>query len=222
MAAKKKPLEVRPAALGEVRLTVEAMALPPERRRAALRRRGRRRGARAGAAAPHRSEGALMATMFAFAETRGGELRKVAFEAVTAARQAADASGGGEVHALIIGAPGIAAKAEALGRYGADVVIVVEHAASSATVPKRSPPRAAERLRAGDYRAAFFPASAEGRDLAPRVAAKLGVALASDVTAFELKGDAVLAQHPGLHRQSHRHAASHRARRRSSRSGRAR
>jgi len=31
MAAKKKPLEVRPAALGEVRLTVEAMALPAER-----------------------------------------------------------------------------------------------------------------------------------------------------------------------------------------------
>lgn len=31
MAAKKKPLEVKPAQLGEPRLTVEAMALPPER-----------------------------------------------------------------------------------------------------------------------------------------------------------------------------------------------
>jgi electron transfer flavoprotein beta subunit len=31
MAAKKKPLETRPAALGQVRLTVEAMALPAER-----------------------------------------------------------------------------------------------------------------------------------------------------------------------------------------------
>ena len=31
MAAKKKPLEVRPAKLGEVRLTVQAMELPPER-----------------------------------------------------------------------------------------------------------------------------------------------------------------------------------------------
>ena len=46
-----------------------------------------------------------MATMFAFAESRSGELRKVAFEAVTAARQAADATGGGEVHALLLGAP---------------------------------------------------------------------------------------------------------------------
>src|SRR5919108_2532132 len=31
MAAKKKPLEVKPAQLGEVRLTVESMSLPPER-----------------------------------------------------------------------------------------------------------------------------------------------------------------------------------------------
>lgn len=31
MAAKKKPLEVRPARLGEVRITVESMALPPDR-----------------------------------------------------------------------------------------------------------------------------------------------------------------------------------------------
>jgi electron transfer flavoprotein alpha subunit len=55
---------------------------------------------------------------------------------------------------------------------------------------------AAERLRAGQYRAAFFSASAEGRDLAPRVAAKLGAGLASDVTAFEFQGDSLLAQHP--------------------------
>jgi electron transfer flavoprotein beta subunit len=31
MAAKKKPLDVRPAQLGAVRLTVGSMALPPER-----------------------------------------------------------------------------------------------------------------------------------------------------------------------------------------------
>jgi electron transfer flavoprotein alpha subunit len=137
-----------------------------------------------------------MADTFAYAETRGGELRKVAFEAVTAARQAADASGGGEVHALVLDAPGIASKAEALGRYGADVVIVVEHAGLERYNPEIAAATAAERLRGGQYRAAFFSASAEGRDLAPRVAARLGVGLASDVTGFELKGDVVLAQHP--------------------------
>jgi electron transfer flavoprotein alpha subunit len=68
-----------------------------------------------------------MANTFAYAEARGGQLRKVAFETVTAARQAAEASGGGEVHVLLLGAPGIAAKAAELGRYGADQVSVVEH-----------------------------------------------------------------------------------------------
>jgi electron transfer flavoprotein alpha subunit len=138
-----------------------------------------------------------MANTFAFAEARSGDIRKVALEAVTAARQAADASGGGEVHALVLGAPGIAAKAANLGKYGADVVTVVEHAGLERYAPEVAAATAAERIKSGAYRAAFFSASAQGRDLAPRVAAKLGVPLASDVTAFEITGDAVLAQHPG-------------------------
>jgi electron transfer flavoprotein alpha subunit len=138
-----------------------------------------------------------MADMFAFAETRGGELRKVAFEAVSAARHAADATGGGQVHTLVMGAPGTAARAEALGRFGADQVTVVEHAGLERYAPEAFAATAADRIKAGAYRAAFFSASAEGRDLAPRVAARLGVGLASDVIGFEIKGDAVLAEHPG-------------------------
>ncbi|MEO7986854.1 MAG: electron transfer flavoprotein subunit alpha/FixB family protein, partial [Gemmatimonadales bacterium] len=137
-----------------------------------------------------------MATMLAFAESRGGVLRKVAFEAVTAARVAADASGGGDVHALLVGAPGIASHAQELGRYGADLVVVVEHAALERYSPEVYAATVVERVRSGGYRAAFFAASAEGRDLAPRVAARLGAGLASDVTAFELHGDAVTASHP--------------------------
>jgi electron transfer flavoprotein alpha subunit len=138
-----------------------------------------------------------MATTFAFAESRDGAPRKVAFEAVTAARQAADASGGGEVHALLVGAPGIAAGAEELGRFGADVVTVVEHPQLEHYNPEVIAATAVARLQAGGYRAAFFAASAQGRDLAPRVAARLGVSLASDVIDFEFRDDAVVARHPG-------------------------
>jgi electron transfer flavoprotein alpha subunit len=137
-----------------------------------------------------------MPAVLAFAETRAGELRKVALETVTAARQAATSSGGGEVHAMLIGPPGVAARAEALGRHGADVVIVVEHPALTRYNPEAFAATVAERLRSGDYRAGFFSASAQGRDLAPRVAAKLGVSLASDVTGFEVDGDSVTARHP--------------------------
>ena len=57
-----------------------------------------------------------MANILAFAETRAGELRKTALEAVTAARQLADATGGGEVHAIVFGPAGTAAKAAVVPR----------------------------------------------------------------------------------------------------------
>jgi len=137
-----------------------------------------------------------MTKILAFAEIRGGSPRNTAFESITAARKAADQSGGGEVHALAIGATGIQGAAEQLGRYGADVVFCVEHPALSRSSPEVFAATVAEQIKAGGYRAAFFAASAEGRDLAPRVAARLGVSLASDITAFELTGDALIARHP--------------------------
>lgn len=137
-----------------------------------------------------------MANTFAYAETRAGELRRVALEAVTAARQLADASGGGEVHALIVGAPGVAAKAEQLGRCGADVVTVVEDVALERYSPEVAAATAAQIIGAGDFRVVVFSASAQGKDLAPRVAAKLEVSMISDATSLELDGDSVVAQHP--------------------------
>ena len=196
MAAKKKPLEVKPAQLGKVSLVVESMALPPERAAGPDHRRGRRCGARAPPTAPDRSEGAVMAPILAFAESRDGELRKVAFETVTAARQAADASGGGEVHAMRhrrarhrrAGGGARPLRRRCRHRGGAGDARALQPRSHS-----RRPSPAAQ---SGGYRAAFFAASAQGRDLAPRVAARLGVSLASDVTGFELQGDAVVARHP--------------------------
>jgi electron transfer flavoprotein alpha subunit len=136
-----------------------------------------------------------MANIFAFAETRGGELRKVGLETVTAARTLADATGGGEVHAMVAGASvqGLTAR---LGEHGADVVQVVEHAALAQYNAEAVAATVAERIKAGGYRAAIFAASAQGRDLAPRVAAKLRVGLASDVIALEAQGDAIVVRHP--------------------------
>jgi electron transfer flavoprotein alpha subunit len=137
-----------------------------------------------------------MANVFAFAESRDGALRRVALEAVSAARALADASGGGEVHALLAGAPGIASLATELGKFGADVVIVVEHAGLANANAEALAATAADRIGTGGYRAAIFSASAQGRDLAPRVAAKLGRSMAADVTSLELAGDALVVKHP--------------------------
>ena len=110
-----------------------------------------------------------MANVFAFVETRGAEIRKVGLEAVTAARMLADKLGGGEVHALVMGPPGVAVKAPQIAEHGAEVVIVVENGDLANYNPEVATATAADRIKSGGYRAAVFSTSAQGRDLAPRV-----------------------------------------------------
>jgi electron transfer flavoprotein alpha subunit len=137
-----------------------------------------------------------MANVLAFAETRGGELRKVAFEAVTAARKLADATGGGEVHVLLAGEPGIGGKAEQLGKYGADVVYVAESADFARFARESLAATLADRAKAGGYRAVVLGFSAQGRDLGPRVAARLDAPIASDIADFTVSGDSITVKHP--------------------------
>lgn len=137
-----------------------------------------------------------MPNVLVFAETRGGELRKVAFEAVTAARQLATHLGG-EVHAVLAGASGVAGNAPALAEHGADVVYACEHEGFASYNAEASAALVAERVGAGGYRAVVFAASAQGKDLAPRTAAKLRTTIAADVTSFRLDGDALIVTHPG-------------------------
>jgi electron transfer flavoprotein alpha subunit len=138
-----------------------------------------------------------MPTVLVYAETRQGSIRKVASEAVTAARALADAGGGGgEVHAVLVGPPGVGAAAQVLGDHGADVVILLEDPAFDRYNPEASAAFVTERLRGGQYRAALFSSSAQGRDLAPRVAGRLDVPVVTDVTSIALDGDELVVTHP--------------------------
>ena len=137
-----------------------------------------------------------MANVFAFAESRGGELRRAGLEAVTAARAVADATGG-QVHAMIAGAPGIAAQAAKLAAHGADVVLLLEHAGFANYNPEVLAATIAARIGGGGYRAAFFSASAQGKDLTPRVAAKAKLPMAGDVTEYTVVDETIVAKHPG-------------------------
>jgi electron transfer flavoprotein alpha subunit len=135
-----------------------------------------------------------MPNILAFAESRGGELRRAAFEAITAARALA---AGGEVHAVLCGPPGIGAKAGELAKYGATVVHVAEHAAFANYAPEPIAAAVAQLVSAGGIRAAAFAASAQGKDLAPRVAAKLRVPIATDVIRAQWEGETLVADKPG-------------------------
>ena len=137
-----------------------------------------------------------MSNVLVFAETRGDALRKVALEAVTAARSLADATGGGEVHVLVAGPPGVAARADQLGQHGADVVIAVEHPALANFARESIAETIAARARSNSYRAIVLSFSAQGRDLGPRIAAKLDAPIAADVMGVSAAGDAIVAKHP--------------------------
>jgi electron transfer flavoprotein alpha subunit len=136
-----------------------------------------------------------MSNILVVAETRSGELRKVAFEAVTAARTLADGSGG-EVHALVFGPSGIGEKGKQVGEYGADVVLACEHDAYGNYDGESMSATVAARAKEGGYRAVVMSASAHGKDLAPRVAAKLGVSMLADVTSVSAEGDKLVARKP--------------------------
>ncbi|HEU0052109.1 MAG TPA: hypothetical protein VFQ39_02985, partial [Longimicrobium sp.] len=136
-----------------------------------------------------------MAGIFAFAETRDGELRKVAHEVVTAARKVADALGT-EVHAVVLGAPGVGAAASEVARYGADKVFVGESGAFDKYSPEGFTTVIVNFIKEHGCDAAIFPPSAMGRDLAPRVAARLGVDYASTVTAVDAAGGQLTVTRP--------------------------
>ena len=136
-----------------------------------------------------------MADVLAFAEVRDGQVGKAARETVTAARSLADDLGG-SVHVVALGDDGTEASAATLGEFGADRVMVAEDASYGLYQPDAATAALVAAIGAADYAAVIFPASAQGRDLAPRVAGRLGRALASDVTAVSAEGGEVTVRRP--------------------------
>ena len=122
-----------------------------------------------------------MPDVLAFAELKDGRPAGAAREAVSvAARLAADL--GGNAHVLALGARGSGTALGELGALGAAKVFCGEHDALDDYHPEGFAPVVASRIEEGGYAAVVFTATSVGRDLAPRVAARLGVPLASDVT----------------------------------------
>lgn len=135
-----------------------------------------------------------MTLVLAVLEQRDGTLRKVSHELVTGARRLADGLGG-TVEALVLGA-GPVAGSDQLGRFGADTVTTATHAAFGRYAPEGYAQVIAARARARGYDALVFPASSTGRDLAPRVAAMLGVPLVADITDVVVADGSIVATRP--------------------------
>ena len=135
-----------------------------------------------------------MSNVLAVLEQRDGALRKVSQEVVTGARRLADGLGG-TVEALVLSA-GAVQGTETLGGFGADTVVTATNAEFGRYAPEGFAQAIVERAKAGGFSAVVFAASATGKDLAPRVAARLGVALAADAIDVAVDGGKVVVTRP--------------------------
>ena len=122
--------------------------------------------------------------VYVFAEQRDGVIQKVAYELIGKARELADALGQ-EVVAVVLG-DGIQAAAAELFKFGADQVIAVDAPVLGeySTEPYAKAMNAI--IKAKEPEIVIYGATAIGRDLAPRVSARVHTGLTADCTQLEI------------------------------------
>src|SRR6266542_3199581 len=127
------------------------------------------------------------------AEQSGGALRKASLSAIAAGREIARRTGG-TLHVALLG-KGVAGVAADLARYGAEVhaadAAVLEHPLAEAHAPV-----VAELARATGAVFVGAAATAYGKDVLPRAAARLGAGMATEVVGFGGDGATVTFRRP--------------------------
>ena len=129
--------------------------------------------------------------IFVVMVTADGAVKNVGFEMLTPAKEIAAAKNLKTV-AVLIGS-GLDDAAKAAGNYGADAVITVDDNAYKAYASDEYAAVLAALAEKYQPEAIFIGATPNGKDLAPRVAAKLGAGCASDVTAMKLNNEGKIA-----------------------------
>lgn len=132
--------------------------------------------------------------ILAFAEIRENAVKKSSFEAVHKGREIADALGG-ELVGLVIGS-GIGQLAAGLGAYGASRVFVADDPGLAKHSNTAFAKVIAQVAKDQGAQIVIMAAGQMGKDLAPRVAAKLGAGLASDCVALSPKEGELVATRP--------------------------
>jgi len=128
------------------------------------------------------------------AEQRDGALRKISLELASTARKLADQTGD-EVSAILLGS-GIEGLAAELGKYGVDKVFVGDNAALEPYITEAHADVVAKIVKENDPAILLLGASAQGKDLSARVAAKLATGLATDCTDVKIDGGKFVAIRP--------------------------
>ena len=129
-----------------------------------------------------------MPGVLVFTELKDGKLKKASREALSIGKKIADAAGGD-----LVAFATDAAAADETGRFGAKKLVV---AAAGDYMTEPYTDALAKAVADLQPAVLLFGGTANGRDLAPRVAARLGVGVASDVDRLEWSGDKLRARRP--------------------------
>lgn len=135
-----------------------------------------------------------MAGILVFVEQRDGQVRKASFEALSEAKRLAQAKGV-PVSAVLVGS-GVSALAPTLGDWGAEKVFVADQPELAQYSPQAYAQTVAAAVGQVQPQAVFLGATAMGRDLSGRLAAKLKAGCLPDVTALRWDGDTLQAVRP--------------------------
>jgi electron transfer flavoprotein alpha subunit len=123
--------------------------------------------------------------VFVITEQRDGAFRKVSFEAVSEGRRIADGLGAG-LTAVVLGS-GVEGMAAELEKYGPDKILVADDPALADYTTSAYTNIIADLVKSVDPAVIILGASAQGKDLSARLAARLDAGLAMDCTAIKLE-----------------------------------
>ncbi len=118
-----------------------------------------------------------------FCELKDGQIRKPSAEALSEGRRLADAAGK-QLGALFAGAS--CAGAADAAKYGADLILTAEGATLASYSSDAYAQVVADAVKAKGATVLLAAATAVGKDVAPRAAARLGAGYASDVTGMSM------------------------------------
>lgn len=131
-----------------------------------------------------------MAKVFVIAEHRDGRLKKSTFELL-----GASAAAGNETHAILLG-EGVAELGKELAHYGAQKVHLAQASALRYYTAEAYAKVITDIVKGLGCDILLASHTPTGRDLMPKVAARLGVGLASDCTALSFEGTKIKARRP--------------------------
>ncbi|MGG1674994.1 electron transfer flavoprotein subunit alpha/FixB family protein [Neobacillus sp. NRS-1170] len=133
-----------------------------------------------------------MRKVLVLTEAKAGNLRGVSLEVLTAAQRIAE---GGEIIAIAIGSDATH-YAKVLGKHGANKVYIIGNTELDVYTTDGYSQALRQVIDDVEPDAILFPHTAIGKDLAPRLAARFGLGLVSDIIDVQIENGDVLFTHP--------------------------